>query len=74
MTRKLLITKLGKFLKREVKVAVGEDLITGILETVNQDLLILTESINTYERESTTRIIVLSQISYIQVPQSVEGF
>lgn len=74
MTRKLLITKLGKFLNREVKVAVGEDLITGILETVNQDLLILTESINTYERESTTRIIVLSQISYIQVPQSVEGF
>lgn len=71
MTRKLLITKLGKFLKREIKVAVGEDLITGILETVNQDFLILTESINTYERESTTRIIVLSQISYIQVPLSV---
>lgn len=74
MTRKLLITKLGKFLKREITVAVGEDLITGILETVNQDFLILTESINTYERESKTRIIVLSQISYIQVPLSVEGY
>lgn len=71
MTRKLLMTKLGEFLTREITVAIGEDLITGTLETVNQDFLILTESINTYERESITRIIVLSQITYIQVPLSV---
>ncbi|MFL0582939.1 hypothetical protein ACH0B6_10220 [Solibacillus silvestris] len=68
MSRKLLSTQLEKFLKREITVAVGEDLITGTLEAVKQDFLILTESINTYERESITRIIVLSQISYIQVP------
>ncbi|AMO86991.1 hypothetical protein MKY07_17395 [Solibacillus sp. FSL W7-1472] len=68
MSRKLLNTQLEMFLKREITVAVGEDLITGTLEAVKQDFLILTESINTYERESITRIIVLSQISYIQVP------
>ncbi|MBM7665647.1 hypothetical protein JOC25_002139 [Solibacillus kalamii] len=71
MSRKLLSTQLEKFLRREITVAVGEDLITGTLEAVKQDFLILTESINTYERESITRIIVLSQISYIQVPLSV---
>ncbi|OBW51610.1 hypothetical protein A9986_15990 [Solibacillus silvestris] len=68
MSRKLLYTQLEMFLKREITVAVGEDLITGTLEAVKQDFLILTESINTYERESITRIIILSQISYIQVP------
>lgn len=68
MSRKLLNTQPEMFLKREITVAVGEDLITGTLEAVKQDFLILTESINTYERESITRIIVLSQISYIQVP------
>lgn len=68
MSRKLLNTQLEMFLKREITVAVGEDLITGTLEAVKQDFLILTESINTYERESITRIIVLPQISYIQVP------
>lgn len=74
MSRKLLSTQLEKFLRREITVAVGEDLITGTLEAVKQDFLILTESINTYERESITRIIVLSQISYIQVPLSVGGY
>lgn len=74
MSRKLLNTQLEMFLKREITVAVGEDLITGTLEAVKQDFLILTESINTYERESITRIIVLSQISYIQVPLSVGGY
>lgn len=56
------------FLNQEITVAVGEELITGTLESVNQEFLTLTESTDTYERESTTRIIILEQISYIQVP------
>lgn len=56
------------FLNQEITVVVGEELITGTLESVNQEFLTLTESTDTYERESTTRIIILEQISYIQVP------
>lgn len=64
----ILYNQLLRLLNREITVAVGEELITGTLESVNQDFLTLTESTDTYERESTTRIIVLEQISYIQVP------
>lgn len=64
----ILYIQLLRLLNREITVAVGEELITGTLESVNQDFLTLTESTDTYERESTTRIIVLEQISYIQVP------
>ena len=63
-----LFTQLLSLLNEEITVAVGEELITGRLESVNQEFLILTESTDTYERESTTRIIILEQISYIQVP------
>ncbi|MER2029010.1 MAG: hypothetical protein ABS935_03935 [Solibacillus sp.] len=64
----LLYIQLLRLLNQEITVAVGEELITGTLESVNQEFLTLTESTDTYERESTTRIIVLEQISYIQVP------
>ena len=64
----ILYIQLLRLLNQEITVAVGEELITGTLESVNQEFLILTESTDTYERESTTRIIVLEQISYIQVP------
>ncbi|MCM3723404.1 MULTISPECIES: hypothetical protein [Solibacillus] len=64
----ILYIQLLRLLNQEITVAVGEELITGTLESVNQDFLTLTESTDTYERESTTRIIVLEQISYIQVP------
>ena len=64
----LLYIQLLRLLNQEITVAVGEELITGTLESVNQDFLTLTESTDTYERETTTRIIVLEQISYIQVP------
>lgn len=64
----LLYIQLLMFLNQEITVAVGEELITGTLESVNQEFLTLTESTDTYERESTTRIIILEQISYIQVP------
>ncbi|WP_339196160.1 hypothetical protein MKY27_15515 [Solibacillus sp. FSL R5-0449] len=64
----ILYIQLLRLLNQEITVAVGEELITGTLESVNQDLLTLIESTDTYERETTTRIIVLEQISYIQVP------
>ncbi|MEK4387448.1 hypothetical protein MKZ25_17005 [Solibacillus sp. FSL W7-1464] len=64
----ILYIQLLRLLNQEITVAVGEELITGKLESVNQDFLTLTESTDTYERESTTRIVVLEQISYIQVP------
>ncbi|MEK5186503.1 hypothetical protein [Solibacillus sp. FSL W7-1324] len=64
----ILYIQLLRLLNQEITVAVGEELVTGTLESVNQDFLILKESTDTYERESKTRIIVLAQISYIQVP------
>ena len=64
----ILYIQLLRLLNQEITVAVGEELVTGTLESVNQDFLTLKESTDTYERESKTRIIVLAQISYIQVP------
>ncbi|WP_339173726.1 hypothetical protein MKY51_15575 [Solibacillus sp. FSL R5-0691] len=64
----ILYIQLLRLLNQEITVAVGEELVTGTLESVNQDFLTLKESTDTYERESKTRIIVLEQISYIQVP------
>ena len=64
----ILFAQLLSFLNEEITVAVGEELITGTLESVNQEFLTLTESTDDYEHESTTRIIILEQISYIQVP------
>ncbi|MGN7479331.1 hypothetical protein ACTHOQ_15940 [Solibacillus silvestris] len=63
----LLLTQLGYFLNREIKVAVGEELITGTLESVNTEFLTLSESTEDYEIEAATRIIILPKISYIQV-------
>ncbi|MBD8031672.1 MULTISPECIES: hypothetical protein [Solibacillus] len=66
-----LFLQLGEYLNREITVAVGEELITGTLESVNTDFLILTESTEHYERESRTRIIIFSQISFVQVAEQL---
>lgn len=63
----LLIKQLKNHLDTEIAVAVGEELITGILESVNTDFLTLIEKTDAYERETRTRIIIISQLSYIQV-------
>lgn len=59
-----------QYVNREVTVAVGEELITGTLLSVNLEFLTLIESTDTYERETTTRIIVLSELSYVQVAET----
>ena len=64
-----LFSELQNYLNEEITVAVGEELITGTLTVVNVDFITLVESTDNYERETTTRIIVLSQISYIQIPE-----
>ena len=69
MYENYLFSELQNYLNEEITVAVGEELITGTLTAVNVDFLTLVESTDNYEREKTTRIIVLSQISYIQVPE-----
>ena len=66
MFEQLLVAQLRKYIGSELKVAVGEELITGILESVNLEFLTLVESTDDYERETRTRAIVLSQVSYIQ--------
>ena len=66
MFEQLLVAQHRKYIGSELKVAVGEELITGILESVNLEFLTLVESTDDYERETRTRAIVLSQVSYIQ--------
>jgi hypothetical protein len=65
----LLIAQLLKYVNTQIAVAVGEELITGTLTSVNLEFLTLTESTNTYENETRNRIIVLSEISFIQVAE-----
>lgn len=62
-----LLQQLGELLNSEITVAVGEELITGILDTVTTEYIILLESTNNYENESRSRIILISQISFIRV-------
>ena len=66
-----LYLQLGEYLNKEITVAVGEELITGTLVSVNTEFLTLIESTDQYERESTTRIIILSQISFVQVTEQL---
>ena len=67
MFERLLYVQLQKYLNHEISVAVGEELIRGILTTVNKDFIILHERTNNYERETKKRLIIIDQISYIQV-------
>ena len=67
MFEEVLIAQLIKYIGKELQVAVGEELITGILEYVNSEFIKLIASTDSYERETKTRVIVLSQVSYIQV-------
>ena len=69
MFEQLLIAQLLKYVNTQIAVAVGEELITGTLTSVNLEFLTLTESTNTYENETRNRIIVLSEISFIQVAE-----
>ena len=66
-----LYLQLGEYLNKEITVAVGEELITGTLVSVNTEFLTLIESTDQYERESITRIIILSQISFAQVAEQL---
>ncbi|MEK4627092.1 MAG: hypothetical protein ABS944_09880 [Solibacillus sp.] len=70
MFEEILFAQLQQYVDREVTVAVGEELITGTLLSVNLEFLTLIESTDTYERETTTRIIVLSELSYVQVAET----
>ena len=71
MFEELLLAQLRKYIGMEVKVAVGEELITGILSAANLEFLTLIEATDSYERESQTRVVIISQVSFIQVAQLV---
>lgn len=67
MFEEVLTAQLRKYIGSELQVAVGEELITGVVESVNSEFMKLIASTDSYERETKTRAIVLSQVSYIQV-------
>ena len=64
---KLLYAQLQKYINQEITVTVGEELIRGVLTTVNKEFIILLENTHNYERETRNRLIVIDQISFIQV-------
>ena len=70
MFEEIFLVQLKKYVNKEITVAVGEELFTGKLKSVNTEFLILLESTDQYERETKKRVIILSQISYVQVAEA----
>lgn len=65
-----LFSQLRKLINEEIRVATGEELFTGILVSVDNAILKLRESTNGYERETRNIVILLSEVSFIQVDAS----
>lgn len=65
-----LFSQLRKLINEEIRVATGEELFTGILVSVDNAILRLRESTNGYERETRNIVILLSEVSFIQVDAS----
>lgn len=65
-----LFSQLRKLINEEIRVATGEELFTGILVSVDNAILRLRESTNGYERETRNVVILLSEVSFIQVDAS----
>lgn len=62
-----LFTQLRKLINEEIRVATGEELFTGVLVSVDNAILRLRESTDDYERETRNIVILLSEVSFIQV-------
>ncbi|MBD8027885.1 hypothetical protein H9636_14630 [Ureibacillus sp. Re31] len=65
-----LFSQLRKLINEEIRVATGEELFTGILVSVDNAILRLRESTDDYEREERNVVILLSEVSFIQVDAS----
>lgn len=65
-----LFSQLRKLINEEIRVATGEELFTGILVSVDNAILRLRESTDGYEREERNVVILLSEVSFIQVDAS----
>ena len=70
MFEEIFLVQLKTYVNNEITVAVGEELITGELQSANTEFLVLLETTDLYERETKTRVVVLSQISYVQVAEA----
>ncbi|MEK9199353.1 MULTISPECIES: hypothetical protein [Bacillales] len=62
-----LFSQLRKLINEEIRVATGEELFTGILVSVDNAILRLRESTDDYERETRNIVVLLSEVSFIQV-------
>ncbi|KGR75753.1 hypothetical protein CD33_09620 [Ureibacillus sinduriensis BLB-1 = JCM 15800] len=63
-----MFNQLRKLVNQDIKVAVGEELYSGELISVDNFVLRLRESTDTYEREFRNVVVLLSEVSFIQVP------
>lgn len=70
MFENFLFSQLRKLINEEVRVATGEELFTGTLVSVDNTLLRLVESTDDYERETRNIVVLLSEVSYVQVDAS----
>lgn len=68
MFENYLFNQLRRLINQNIKVAVGEELYSGRLVSVDNFVLRLSESTDTYEREFRNVAVLLSEVSYIQVP------
>lgn len=62
-----LFSQLRKLINMDIRVATGEKMYSGTLIAVDNTVLRLRESTDEYERESINIVILLSEISFIQV-------
>ncbi|MFL0504172.1 hypothetical protein ACH0B5_00355 [Ureibacillus sp. 179-F W5.1 NHS] len=67
MFENYLFSQLRKLINEEIRVATGEELFTGILVSVDNAILRLRESTDDYERETRNIVVLLSEVSFIQV-------
>ncbi|MDN4493193.1 hypothetical protein [Ureibacillus aquaedulcis] len=62
-----LYNQLRRLVNQDITVAIGEELYSGELLSVNNSILRLSESTDSYERESRDVVVLLSEVSYVQV-------
>ncbi|MFC7688253.1 hypothetical protein [Ureibacillus sp. GCM10028918] len=67
MFENYLYNQLRRLVNQDVTVAVAEELYSGRLLSVNNSVLRLSESTDNYEREFRNVVVLLSEVSFIQV-------
>jgi len=68
MFKPLLSLQLNDLVNQEIRVAVGETLYTGLLLSVLGSYIRISESTDSYERETRSILIPLVEVSFIKAP------